>query len=388
MIVGPPDRTGATRVAQILRIEIAAGRLEGAFAADPELGRLWRAGAALTEAVRSVGLEDIRLSEADLALRPFTQRIADPEAARGGWLAEGFLSVLAAPGDLFADPGRVVARCLRAGLRDQPDEDGEAVDPAVLGTEIAAAARAAPGPLLAGLRGACLLRQATGTRFPSAERLLFSALDHAWRAERGPRGGGIAPEGAEAILSSARAAWILAPATALTGQGFRAWAPMGPAGIAALLEGLSRETDRALGQFPLLRRWRARARAAAAGKHGRSRLADAVMVLMRQPIVTGASLAAALGTSERTGRNLLSTLEAEGLVANLVPRRTYRAWAPTPLARRILGDAHAGAGGRPARGAAKGQGGGVNNPAEGDALADLEAAMERADGILAKYPRG
>ncbi len=377
--------TGAHLVERILRVEIAAARLEGAFAADPELGRLWRAGTALTEAVRSVGLEDIRLTEADLALRSYAQRITDPDAARGGWAAEGLLAVLAAPGVLFSDPEGVVARCLRAGLRDQPDEEGPSPDPAVLGPEIAAAARSAPGPLLGALRGAVLLRRATGTRFPSAERLLFSAIDHAWRAERGQRTGDVMPEGAEAILAQARAAWILAPATALTGQGFRAWSPMREAGIAALLDGLGRETDRALGQLPLLRRWRGQARGVAAGKHGRSRLADAVDVLMRQPIVTGANLAAALGASPRTGRNLLAELEAEGLVASIVPRRTYRAWAPTPLAAWILGDARAGAGGRPVRAALAGQGGRLPDPGEGDALADLEAALDRADGILAKY---
>ena len=382
--------TGAALVERVLAIEIAAARLEGAFAADPALGRLWRAGAALTEAVRSVGLEDIRITEAELALRTYAHRVTDLEAARGGEAAEGFLAVLASPGNVFSDPQRVVARCLRAGLRDQEDEAGEAPDAAALGAAIAGAVRSAPGPLLAALRGTVLLRRETGTRIPSAERLLFLAIDHAWRSGRAGRGELAEGAGAEAILAASRAGWILAPATALTGQGLRAWSPMRREGVESLLDGLERETGRALGQLPLLRRWRAQAMAAASGRHGKSRLADAVTVLMRQPIVTGASLGLALGATPRTGLNLLAELEAGGLVENLVPRRTYRAWAPAPLARRILGDAHAGAGGRPVRDPAPGQRRPFPEAAsgDGDALAELEAALARADGILARYPQG
>ncbi len=163
-------------------------------------------------------------------------------------------------------------------------------------------------------------------------------------------------------------------------------------GIESLLDGLERETGRALGQLPLLRRWRAQAMAAASGRHGKSRLADAVTVLMRHPIVTGASLGLALGATPRTGLNLLVALEADGLVVNIVPRRTYRAWAPAPLARRILGDAHAGAGGRAVRDAGGGRGdreraGGLERSGEAQGLDDLEAAMARADEVLGRYRR-
>ncbi|TFL15979.1 hypothetical protein, partial [Jannaschia formosa] len=112
---------------RLLALETRAARLEGAFGADPELGLMWRAGAALTEACRSVALEDIHVTEGDVVLRAHehgTAELGPAETARGVEAASDLLAVIAAPGDLRTAPETVIARCLRGTLRTEIDLSG------------------------------------------------------------------------------------------------------------------------------------------------------------------------------------------------------------------------------------------------------------------------
>ncbi|SPJ25472.1 helix-turn-helix domain-containing protein [Palleronia abyssalis] len=376
--------------ARIVKIEIAAGRLEGAFASDPALGALWRGQVAITEACRSVGLEDVHLEEEDLVLRSYAGGAVTAETARAGWFAEGVLRVLAHPGDLETDPSGVLARCLDGGrIKDRAGFDRGQLEK--LGQRVLERMRTAEGPFPAALGAAILFRGATGGRHPAAERLLFMAVDHAYRSERESRAD--AEQGAEEILANLSARWIFPPAMALTGDGFRAWFPASPQGQAALLVGLDREMDRALGQLPLLRRWRSDAQALSQSSSGKSKLADLVTLVAQRPILTSAMVADALGVTPRTGLNLLVRLTDAGLMANITGRRTYRAWAPTPIADRLRADRRV-----PTRRretvsrpdpktslALRASDGPRDRAGEEAALAELDRAMARADAILGKY---
>ncbi|ETX30252.1 helix-turn-helix domain-containing protein [Roseivivax isoporae] len=365
----------------LLGLEVAAGRIEGAFAADPDLGRLWRMQAALSEACRSVGLEDIHLSEGDLALRAFETPLTAFEPARGGWHAERLLRVIVAPGDIAAEPGATIARCLRAGLVDDGEAAGTPEDLDILARDVAVAVAAAATPCLAGIRAAALVRAATGGTQPSAERLVFLAADHALRRGRAGGRGPSPGEGAEGILPALSADWVLLPSMALSAQGFRAWSPLSPTGIADLLSGLRIETGRTLGDLPVLRRWRDRAQGACSGRHGKSRLSDLVALCLRRPILTGRGIADALAVTDRTARNLTAEAVEAGILAQLTPRRTYRAWAPVPLADRLRRRSQP-----VARSVTVSRAGPTRDALSVDAaLADLDAALAQADRVLARY---
>ena len=386
---------------RILAIEVGAARIEGALLADPDLGRVWRAQAALTEACRSVGMEDISVQEGDLATRPLRVDVDEGETARGVWFAGESLRILLSPGDLLKDPDRAVARCLRSGVRpDGSDGPMPGAEPDLVAA-ISAAMRDAPGPLIGALRVALTLRTRTLSASPSAERLLFVCADHTIRGGRAGRElTDPLPEGLGLTAGPGEPRWVLMPATALSTGGFRIWSPGTPSGLGSLLDGMRDEVGRGLGALPTLRRWRDLALGASAGRHGRSRIRDLVRLLMSRPIVTGQIVADELGITPRGALNLIGEAEAGGLLEELTRRRSYRAWAISPVAGRIRNRTVArGTRGRPGRGAGRPDEEDGREPEEAPArsapdrdrsgeeaaLAELDAALAAADKLLERY---
>lgn len=399
----------------LLAIEVGAARIEGALLADPELGRVWRVQAALTEACRSVGMEDIAVREGDLATRPVRVSVDDGETARGVWLAAQTLRVLLSPGDLFADPQRVVRRCLQNGLRAEGAEEPLPEGDAELADRVLAAARDAPGPLIGALRAALTLRTLTGSASPSAERLLFMCTDHTIRGGRAGRELiDPLPEGLGLSAGPGEPRWVLLPSTGLSTDGYRVWSPGSVTGLPILLEGLRREVGRGLGQLPTLRRWRDQAVSACTGRHGKSRLRDLIHLLMSRPIVTGQIVAEELGVTPRAALNLVDEAVAAGLLEELTRRRSYRAWVVAPMASRALSRSGGGRGRAqrapdltpdlapapdhgpdhgPYHERTEAERAGIRHRArperdlsgEEAALAELDAAMAAADRVLEKY---
>lgn len=385
---------------RVLAIEVGAARIEGALLADPDLGRVWRAQAALTEACRSVGMEDISVQEGDLATRPLRVDPDEGETARGVWLAGETLRVLLSPGDLLSDPERAVRRCLRTGVRPDGSEGAMPQAEPELVEAVSGALRDAPGPLVGALRAALTMRSLTGSASPSAERLLFICADHAVRGGRSGREiTDPLPEGLGLTTGPGEPRWVLLPATALTSGGFRIWSPGSPNGFASILDGIRDEVGRGLGALPTLRRWRELALASGADRHGKSRMRDLVRLLMSRPIVTGQIVAEELGITPRGALNLISEAADAGLLEELTRRRSYRAWAISPVAGRIRHRSVArGMRGRPGRASAADTGAEVREtqetartPSERDrsgeeaALAELDAALAAADRILERY---
>jgi hypothetical protein len=388
---------------RILSIEVGAARIEGALMADPDLGRVWRAQVALTEACRSVGMEDISVQEGDLATRPLRVDPDEGETARGVWLAGETLRILLSPGNLITDPERAVRRCLQTGVRPDGSEGQMPEAEPELVSAISDAVRDAPGPLIGALRAALTMRTMTMSASPSAERLLFTCADHAIRGGRAGREiTDPLPEGLGLTAGPGEPRWILMPASGLSTGGFRVWSPGTSSGLASFLDGMRDEVGRGLGALPPLRRWRDLALASGAGRHGRSRMRDLVRLLMSRPIITGQIVADELGITPRGALNLIGEAEAAGLLQELTRRRSYRAWAVSPMAARIRHRSVArGMRGRPGR-SAEGTAvpaddfteEGVSNSqapvardrsGEEAALAELDAALAAADRILEKY---
>jgi hypothetical protein len=385
---------------RVLSIEVGAARIEGALLADPDLGRVWRAQAALTEACRSVGMEDINVLEGDLATRPLRVDVDEGETARGVWLAGETLRVLLSPGNLDKDPERAVARCLRSGVRPEGSEGPMPGAEPDLVAAITAAMRDAPGPLVGALRASLTLRTRTLSASPAAERLLFICADHAIRGGRAGRElTDPLPEGLGLTAGPGEPRWVLLPATALSTAGFRVWSPGSSSGLISLLDGLRDEVGRGLGALPTLRRWRDLALEMSGGRHGRSRVRDLAELLMSRPIVTGQIVADQLGVTPRGALNLIGEAEGAGLLEELTRRRTYRAWAISPMASRIRNRTLArGLRGRPGNAPetgcpdAKVQGyrdrsafAERDRSGEEAALAELDAALAAADRILDRY---
>ena len=362
---------------------------------------MWRGQAALTEACRSVGLEDIHVFEGDVIHRHLENRSTDAEAARGTLAVSELLRVIVAPGNLLEDPEHVVARCWRAAVSVHRDGDPDPVPAEIAGAVVAAAGRA-PTPTLGALHAAAVFRTHTASMAPSADRLVFMAAEHALRAQKAGQGE-IAPDLPEALLRRMRADWILTPSIGLTHGSFRAWSPGRRQGMMDLLDGMSRHLDRAVGSLPLLRRWLAEARAAAAGRHGKSRLRDLVELAARDPILTSGHVRRVLGVSERTSLYLVEQAEEAGILTLITPRRTHRVWAQPQMAELLRQrGVRGGLAAAPSweRTYAAGTKTGVDQAEAGseaqatplaepfsqvDALDELDAAMARADEILGKY---
>lgn len=325
--------------ASLIALEATAGRIEGIFSARPELGRLWRAQAALVEAARTVAMEDIHIQEGDLVLR-LTENVAtSAETARGIEAARESVIVLRAPGSLIDNPEWVLERVGRAAIRMEGTQGCAARPP--LGPKdanrIRDAARVGGTPFLSALRAAIRFRQITEGRSPLADRLVFAAAEHAVRtletrpwvdAQDDPFGLG--------LLSGMSARWTFLPATALTQRGFRSWSPMHVHGVHNLVKGLRSEQSRTLGAIPFMARWLSEATIFAAGKHGKSRLRDLVTLSTHCPVLTVSMIREALGVKQRAAYNLVDAAEAAGILTRITARQTYRVWAVPMLADSIL----------------------------------------------------
>lgn len=320
----------------ILRLESLAGRVEGIFAADPELALMWRVQAALTEACRSVGLEDIHVFEGDVISRPLENRATDAEGARGAAAVAELLRVIVAPGDIRADPEFVLGRCWRAAVNDDAASiasDATPIDLAEIAKRIQLDLHGAPTPFVGALRASIIFRLMSDSRSPSADRLVFMAAEHALRGGGHSRDIGAAHP--EALLSRMNAGWIMTPATALTQGRFNAWSPGSDDGQDNLMSGLTLEMERTLGAIPLMRRWREDARSRAGEKHGKSRLLDLVDLAIREPILTSARVRELLGMSDRGALYLMRDAEETGILSLITPRTTYRVWAVPAMARTL-----------------------------------------------------
>lgn len=385
--------TGKGLLESLLQTEVGAARLEGAFAADPDLGVTWRAQEALTEAVRSVGLEGVVVGEGDVALRSLDARAGASETARGAWLASEVFRLLRNPPDPFRDIESAVSRCVRAGANESGEVGPEGVDIEDLKPFVSPER----SPLISALRGAVAMRDLTFSANPAAERLFFMSLDSAARGGRAGRDDVLDPGILETGFSFGRGAnWVLMPSAALSSDGFRPWSPGSPKGLRDLLSGLESQVGRGLGALPGLRRWRSRAVSASGARHGKSRFQDLVRVLMERPIVSAPAVAELIGVTSRTGLNLLKEAEEAGVVKLVTPRRSYRAWAATPMAERVRGRVTAPGkrGPVPVADAETGfpeQDRTASPPrtsqetrGEAEALEELDAAMAAADRVLSR----
>lgn len=381
----------------ILRIDAKSARLEGAFSADPEIGSMWRAQAALTEACRSVGLEDIHVFEGDVIYRHLENRQTSVEQARGAFCVAELMKVIVQPGDILEDPVRVLDRCWRAATAV---EDGAPpFDAEEISARIVKELQNAPTIFLGALKAAIRFRAFTEAAAPSADRLVFMAADHALRGAGQVRR--YEEDGPEAILRKLDANWVLLPSTALTQGRFRAWSPVSSQGMADLMEGMNRDMDRALGHLPLLRRWREQAREISGAKHGKSRLRDLVELIMVDPLLTAPHVRARLGISERASLYIMKEAEEAGILTCITPRKSYRVWAQPQLAENLRARATRRSSSlddrvRRTREEA-GQDGDVSitrfDPIDPEAqaareekvMSDLDAALAGAEAVLARY---
>ena len=326
----------------LLRCEGLASRLDGILLADPDLARLWRTETALLEAAASVGLEGERISTPGMVLR-LTGVLAIEEEARSTEMALRLLSVLKRPGDILASPVESIRRIEAAAApvgqdRDDTDRlsDGELELVAREGETWADA------PILAGLRAAASYAHRSRRQSPTAERLVFMAVEGAARHLRGlsPARAKAAgddtdtdTDAREALMMPAEAGWIVAPSVAMTGNGLRIWSPL--SGIESFLETLPRALSQELGHLGTLRHELTRLDAAAAEARGRSRLADLSALLRRQPVVNSAMVCDRLGVSRRTALALIDELVERGCLVNITARRAARFWALPSLGSRM-----------------------------------------------------
>ncbi|ETX13575.1 hypothetical protein OCH239_09860 [Roseivivax halodurans JCM 10272] len=383
-----------------LGTEVAAARIEAALGVDPEIAAQWRSEIGVAEAVASVGLEDVRLSEPDLLIRvsenPGTG-IGNGVEARAVEDALAILRFIRAPGDVASAPADVLDRIDRLAMRGEGDSD------AIPGSELADIFSVCRGraPILEAVRAAADYAWRTDRRSPVAERMVFMAAEHAARGQGA--GAALRDTGTDLLrgLGGRFAAdWICPPSLALTRPIFRAWSPGNPGMVRELLEALDRILSQELGRVITIRRWRARLSEVSAGRHGRSRLGEAGHAFGIEPFMTSRVLADRIGITQRGALNLLAQLVEEGLIVEMTRRRAARIWATpglaailAPAARRRAASARRTG---PVRSSAEGAGEGADaagpGPAEqmstrnlrAEGQASMERAMAEFDRVLAE----
>ncbi len=321
-----------------LGAEVAAARIEAALQMDPAIAAQWRAETGVAEAVASVGLEDVRVSEPDLLIR-ISENSGMGIEARATEDALAVLRFIRAPGDVAGHPGEVLDRIGRLSMRRDGDSD------AVPGAELADVFDPCTGraPIIEAMRVAADYAWRTDRRSPVAERMVFMAAEHASRAIN-RRHGAIGEDTLRGLGGRFDADWVCAPSLALSRLHFRIWSPSNPGMLRDLLEGIDHVLSHGLGRIIALRRWKQTLDEVSRGRHGRSRLADAGEAFGIEPLMTSRLLADRLGVTQRGAINLLDGLVAAGLVVEVTRRRAARSWA-TPGLAQILSPA-----GRPQRG--------------------------------------
>lgn len=318
----------------ILRAETLAARIEAMMLQDPVLGGLWRLEASLTEAVRSVALEDIPLRESDLVIRLAENRVNEIDA-RGAETAMNLLRGLRIRGLDLEDPADLVRRVDRAVQRsgvdpEETEEIAQALRP-ILAEPVT--------PILTALRAAAVYATLTDRAAPIAERLIFVLVEGALR-NQDPTRSRIrheAPQEDLSVFASLDAAWVTLPGTALLRRGFRTWSPASSQGMGDFIGLIATSLEWELGAIGELRAWLASARAAAEARHGRSRRADLIALLAKRPILSSGTIADELGVTRRTALNLLDDGEELGLLVKVTPRGHSRLWASRTLAKRLGG---------------------------------------------------
>lgn len=377
----------------LLRAEVAAARIEAACAASPGLGNLWRNEAAAVEAVRSVGMEDVKVSETDL-LRRIADDLTTDVDARGAEVAGNILRVLRAPRDFFSDPHASIRRieATTGNAEWFPDEGEIRFESGAITEEEArdiAKAGQGPTPLIAAMRGAAYYGVLTDRRNPVAERLVFTAIESARRATRVRRGLGERDDDLALLSGRINADWVCMPASALTRFGFRIWSPASLSGITELLARLADSLEAEIGSFARLRHWADRAAAHAAGLHGKSRFQDLIDLLQRRPVLTSSMVTDDLGVTRRTALNLIAEAEGLDLLRLITARQRYRIWATPMMAERmrITGLRNTSAYAPPAAGKPRAleQPGEMHPLTPEERRAAREDAMERMDQAMTEF---
>ncbi|MCE6967002.1 hypothetical protein [Cereibacter sphaeroides] len=318
----------------LLGTEIRAARIEGLLRADPVVAAQWRAEAAIAEAVASIGLDDVQLSEADLLVRIAESRAqgADAPAVED---ALAVLRFLRAPGDPLGDPVGVLSRIARLARRDTDADETPA--PAEELVDVFAGVRGR-APVLEALRAAADYAWRTGRLSPVAERMVFVAAEGAARcAGPGRARGSRADDPLRGLGGRIDADWIALPSLALTRGRFRSWSPGNARGARDIVEGIAVVLDQEIGRVIAIRSWQEAVKRAGEGRHGRSRLLDAGRAFGLEPVMTAAILASRLGMTPRGATNVLVELEGRGLVQEITMRRAARIWATPGLAAKLAG---------------------------------------------------
>jgi hypothetical protein len=328
----------------LIAAEITAARIEAMTTVDPAAGHLWRAEAALCEAVDSAGLEGIRISTTDLLPRVAFNGghlASDVPAAE---LALDILSVLKSPGNPLLDPVAVMRRMEQAALiaRTAGAEEAFSSEPPLHLSEtdarmVFACLSDGDPPILAAARAAACYGALTDRQSPLIERLVFVAMESALRSQQIRSGLAFranARLGALGTRISGR--WIVLPSTALTRPRFLPWSPGSAKGLADLLAGLKHTLSEELGRMGVIMSWVDRAEALGEGRHGKSRLADAAQAFADHPLMTASDLSDRIAVTPRGAANHLTALVGEGLVVEVTRRRSSRIWATPNLASRLV----------------------------------------------------
>jgi hypothetical protein len=330
---------------KLIDLETRAARIAASLDARPHIGAIWRRATAIGEAAASLGLEDITVQEADI-LRPVLDLGLTQGEPQSTTIARGIHQVLLRPSSLLAEPENAFQRIYAtaymsqalespAGLRIDYPSNQEAHDWKEARDLFAKTVRSIlshPAPIfLKSLAVAKLGAEVAPQRYPMAERMLFTAAESELRREQAYSDPIISRQVA-GLDRRVDACWVLLPATALSHGGFRAWSPISVQGQINLIDRLHSNLGREAGRIGQIVAWHDRLQTLFKGKTRKSTRDQFSDLIAETPIITGGSAAQALGTTERTARNLIHDAVEMDLLKPLTNRKMYRMWAIPVLA--------------------------------------------------------
>ena len=303
-----------------LDAEVIAARTEGHLMAQPELSGLWHAEVAISEAVASVGMEDVRISEGDILSRIAENR-TDTAEARALEDALRLYKILRRPGQFPDDLGALARRIGTFFPEGQVSVD--------LMTKVfeGCVGRA---PVMEALRATAIFGAGTGFRAPMAERAVFMIADHI--ARRAAAHDVRYRDDLRGLSGPVQAYWVAAPSIALTRSRFALWRPQTEFGVEAILEHLATSMHSDLGKLISLRTWLDIKETMRAEERKSSRAGEAADLFGINPVMTSDYLATSIGVTPRGALGILDRLVEYGLVVEVTRRRSARIWATPGLA--------------------------------------------------------
>lgn len=323
----------------LIDLETKSARVYSALEFRPDLAKIWRKCAAISEAGASLSLEDVPALEVDIVNMLIGSPVYsdDPQPSR---IAQGILKAILAPGHLDQDPGFVFDRAMRAGRLSSiietrtggkvsfpnisnGEEWSNAKSQFIKGVPLILSAR---GPIsLKSIAIGALLASVSPERHPIAERIVMMSAESVLRQDLA-LSDPIVSYAYDKLNIDIKSHWTLLPSLSLTIGSFRAWSPKTETGQADLISGCIKTLQREAGRIGRTQRWMRDVHEVFGRQDRKTRRVQMAELCTNNLIFNTTAVSEMLDSTDNTARNYLNEAQEAGLIREFTKRRSDKIW--------------------------------------------------------------